>query len=118
MHQIIQQLNDLGCDTKSAINRLLGSEATYLTFLEKYKKTFHVAELGELLNQKQYQDAFDCVHNIKGAAGNLGLTPLYNASSTLTEKLRANDYTDLESIYQQLSDAYRDFLAAVEQPES
>lgn len=114
MNQIIQQLNDFGCDTAGAINRLLNNEETYLTFLEKYKGTFHIDELGEYLKQQKYQDAFDCVHNIKGAAGNLGLTPLYAISSTMTEKLRAKDYTDLNTTYQQLSEAYQTFLSIVE----
>lgn len=113
MNQIIQQLNDFGCDTKSAINRLLNNEETYLTFLGKYKGTFHVDELGEYLGNKQYQEAFDCVHNIKGASGNLGLTPLYSAASALTEKLRANDYTGIDEIYEQLSAAYQTFLFIV-----
>ncbi len=113
MNQVIQKLNDFGCDTAGAINRLLNNEETYLAFLEKYKNTFHIDELGEYLKQQEYQDAFDCVHNIKGAAGNLGLTPLYDTASTLTEKLRAKDYTGLDSIYQQLSDAYQTFLSIV-----
>ncbi len=113
MNPLIQKLNDFGCDTAGAINRLLDSEETYLTFLEKYKGTFHVNELGELLQQKKYQEAFDCVHNIKGAAGNLGITPLYSAASDLTEKLRANDYADLDSIYAKLKTAYQDFLFIV-----
>lgn len=114
MNQILEKLNDFGCDTKGAINRLLNNEETYLVFLNKYKGTFHVDELGEYLKEEKYQEAFDCVHNIKGATGNLGLTPLYSAASNLTEKLRAKDYAGLDSIYNELAEAYKTFLSIVE----
>lgn len=44
---------------------------------------------------QDYVSAFDYAHSLKGVAGNLGLTPLYNIISQIVEPLRNRDYSDL-----------------------
>ena len=43
------------------------------------------------LEKQDYQEAFLHIHNLKGIALNLSLTPLFRASDTLCEALRHGD---------------------------
>ena len=44
--------------------------------------------------KKNYKEAFEAAHSLKGVLGNLSLTPLYDKVCKMTELLRAEEKTD------------------------
>ena len=49
------------------------------------------SQLQSTLEEKNVEEAFRAAHTLKGVAQNLGFTPLYEATATLTEVLRAGN---------------------------
>lgn len=91
-----QELEKNGADVKGSIDRFLGQEEIYDKFL---KKTISSPEFGKLttcLEQEDYKEAFRCAHSIKGVAGNLGLVPVEDAASVITELLRNKEDSEVD----------------------
>ena len=94
---IIEKLNNYGCNTKEGLERCLNKEDFYLKLLKMSVSENKVYELKDAINAKDYDKAFGISHTLKGVFANLAITPLYNLFYTLTEDLRAKkdiDYTN------------------------
>lgn len=86
--KLIKALEDWNCDTKSALDRMLGDEDFYASLLMEYKDSFDFNRLREASAQGRCQEAFEVAHALKGVLGNLGLTPLYTMVCEVVEMLR------------------------------
>jgi HPt (histidine-containing phosphotransfer) domain-containing protein len=97
MSELIIALDAIGVDTKSALARMLNKEEMYKKFLTKFKADQSLDKLKEIVGENgEYSDEnraeiFNLTHTIKGVAGNLGLTGIYEASGDLCEMTRADD---------------------------
>lgn len=99
MTNLLKELEIYGADIKGIMERFIGDEELYCTCFNTFLNDLSFQGIGESLNAKNYEQAFEYAHALKGVSGNLGLTPLYNNVSELVEKLRAKDYTNLEPYY-------------------
>ena len=70
----------------------------------------HVKMLGA---KKDYETAFRAMHTLKGVAVNLGFTALYNVSSALTEKLRSQEYDNLDGLITDVKKQYDIVIEAI-----
>lgn len=53
------------------------------------------------------------MHTLKGVAVNLGFTALYNVSSALTEKLRSQEYDNLDGLIADVKKQYDIVIEAI-----
>ncbi|MDD3218956.1 MAG: Hpt domain-containing protein [Lachnospiraceae bacterium] len=113
MSEVVNKLETWGCDIKAAMERFLDDEELYEECLQTFKEDPGFAELGKLLETKDYKQAFDCVHTLKGVSANLGINPLWNALSDMTEELRADKYDKLDDLYTVIQDCYSKFCEIV-----
>ena len=104
MSELTERLRTAGADMDGAMNRLMNDEALYATCFNYFMEDPSFAALGEALRTKDYTAAFEASHALKGVAGNLGLTQLYQLSSQLVEPLRHGqpENTDLAGLYEAL----------------
>ena len=63
--------------------------------------------------KKDYETAFRAMHTLKGVAVNLGFTALYNVSSALTEKLRSQEYDNLDGLIADVKKQYDIVIEAI-----
>lgn len=102
MDNLINELRAYGADTEGAMKRFMDDtelyETCYLSFVND--KNFEL--LGQALAEKNYCKAFDATHTLKGVAGNLGLTPLFNSICEIVEPLRVKDYNNLTEKYEKI----------------
>lgn len=63
-------------------------------------------ETKRALEAKDWDGMLQAAHTLKGVAGNLGLDPIYCASSNIVEALRAQDVDAAKEIYRELGAAY------------
>ena len=95
----IEELRSAGADVETGLSRCLGKEDLYIKLIgmglgdAKFKELEAVLEAGDL------SKAFEICHALKGVIGNLALTPLYEALSDMTEKLRAREEADYQTMY-------------------
>jgi HPt (histidine-containing phosphotransfer) domain-containing protein len=97
MSELIIALNEIGVDTKSALARMLNKEEMYKKFLTKFKADPSIEKLKEIVDSDAHftsdnrEAVFNLTHTIKGVAGNLGLTDIYESSGELCEMTRSDD---------------------------
>ncbi len=98
----IEGLKNLGVNTDEGLERCMGMEDFYIEMVELGINDERFDNLGPLLNDKNYDEAFENVHALKGVIGNLSLTPLYKTIEEITEHLRAKEDVDYTSLYDKL----------------
>lgn len=89
---------EIGGNYEEVLSRLCKKERI-AKYLHKFGASDESSNLDQMLNDKNYEEAFRCVHSIKGMSLNLGLVGLQKISSDLCEELRngapVNDVTDM-----------------------
>lgn len=115
-----KQLEENGADVDTTLKRFMGNEKIYLKFLMKFldDKNYEAIENG--LDQSNYEAAFAGAHSLKGVAGNLGLNPVYEAASEMSELLRnaQNCGVDTEKLQEakaKLKESYFCFRKIIEE---
>ena len=83
-----------GADTKAGLNRCMNNEGFYLRLVNMELNDENVTRLTQAVAAGDARAAFEAAHALKGAAGNLALTPIYEPVSRLTELLRNADTVD------------------------
>ena len=96
------ELISMGIDLDGALQRFLGKKAIFEKMLKKLPKAVADCPVEEYFEKKDYQTAFANAHTLKGLAGNLSVTPMFDAYSDICDKLRHEDnegaYTALKNV--------------------
>ena len=98
---MLEKLRRCGIDVENTLNRFMQREDLYVRFLNKFKQDQNFAGLKESIENEDYEEAFKFAHTLKGVAGNLGLTPLYEEVAVLVEELRKSNHILVNAIYKE-----------------
>jgi HPt (histidine-containing phosphotransfer) domain-containing protein len=109
----LEKLGAWGADIPGTMQRLLNDKELYDNCLQMFVDDENFAALGKSVAAKDYAKPFNEVHTLKGVAGNLGLVPLFDVLSTMTEALRAKDYSKVDEQYADVMKKYDEFKAIV-----
>jgi len=99
---LLESLKNWGADVSGALERFSGDETLYLECLSLFVADDHFSALAKSLATKNYNEAFEHIHSIKGVAGNMGLNPMYKAACELGAALSHEEYNNLAVIHQNL----------------
>jgi len=92
-----------GADYETTMERFMGNEEMYRGFLDMMFKDESFHRLGDALDCGDLTAAFEAAHTFKGVAGNMGLTPLYDAVCVIVEPLRAGEQRgDYAALYEMI----------------
>ena len=108
----IEELKALGADVETGLSRCVGNEALYLKLVGMGLGDTKFEELESAVKAGNLDKAFELCHSLKGVIGNLALTPLYEALSDLTEKLRAREEADYQAMYSNIIEIRSKFWKA------
>lgn len=102
MSELIERLRREGADIAGAMSRMVDDEELYATCFAYFIDDPSFDALRQALEEKDYTAAFDAAHTLKGVAGNLGLTRMYELAGGLVEPLRHGQPgdADLVGMYQ------------------
>lgn len=95
----IEELRSAGADVETGLARCLGKEDLYIKLIGMGLGDAKFEELGVAVNAGDLDKAFELCHALKGVIGNLAITPLYEALSEMTEKLRSREEADYQFLY-------------------
>lgn len=99
---MLNNLKYWGCEVDEALERFVNDESLYIMCMNLFIEDAFFEILGDALKSQDYDAAREATHTLKGIAGNVSVGPLFVAISMLTDKLRANDYSDLDADYSQI----------------
>lgn len=88
-----------GGDYPTTMARFMGKEDLYMKIFGMFFKDDNLKQLGASIQEGDLETAFVAAHTLKGVAGNLGLTPFYEAVCRMVEPVRKreerDDYLDM-----------------------
>lgn len=84
-----------GFDVEGALARVAGNKNLYRKLLGMFAQNYKSAgeDLDRLVSGGSMEEARALAHTIKGVAGNIGATDLFEAAKVLNETLVTGDYT-------------------------
>ncbi len=85
---LFQELNGLGVKTDEGLRRLGGSSSLYERMLVKLKDMMKNSPVRMDFDCNDYADIIEAAHAIKGASGNLAVTPVYEYYTEIVKLLR------------------------------
>lgn len=86
----------------------LKTDERIVKFLELFLSDTTYEKLSEAVNDKNDQEIFKCVHDLKGMALNLGLTALQKAAQNLCDAVRYGEPSvDIDPLYQEVTKEYQ-----------
>ena len=107
-------LDDLiayGANVDEGLERCMGNEGFYLRLVETVKADPSFEALHTALADGNLDDAFAAAHSLKGALGNLSLTPLCEPILEITELLRNRTETDYSDLLAKIDAEYEKLCA-------
>ena len=99
-------LKAYGGNVEEGLSRCMNDEAFYLRMVQMMLSDHSMDKLEAAIHEGNLDAAFEAAHALKGVAGNLSLTPLYEADLELTECLRARKDMDYEPLLSKVKAAY------------
>ncbi len=94
--QFEKELKENGAGVDLAVKRFMGKKELYKKFLLKFLADHSYEAIAEHVGGENYEEAFNSAHTLKGVAGNLGLDPIYEKASEITELLRGKQPEEVE----------------------
>lgn len=85
---MFDELKQLGVDTEDGIFRFMNNEALYKQMLIAFVKMVRDAQVTAEFDDDTCDKEIEKIHALKGAAGNLSISPLYNAYTEIVRLLR------------------------------
>ncbi|MGD1816619.1 MAG: Hpt domain-containing protein [Pleomorphochaeta sp.] len=110
MEEKLNKLKNWGCDINGALDRFLNDKDLYFECLLMFVDDENFSELKNHINDEDQKIPFTYVHTLKGVAGNLGITPLFESLSELCEVLRSSNYNSNSGLYERTIVDYNIFL--------
>ena len=97
--QLFSDLQELGVNMEEIMDRFMEDKELYVNCLDRFMEEKTFEDLNENLKGKDFENAFNCAHSLKGVSANLGLHQLYEAVCNLVEPLRAKQHEGLDGLY-------------------
>ena len=105
----VAELKALGADTEDGVKRCAGNEAFYLKLVPKALEEGKYTELANQIGEKNFEDAFETAHALKGVLANLSITPLYEVICEITELLRNRQDVDYSAVLEKMKAVRKGF---------
>lgn len=86
---LLEELKSLGVDVDGGINRLNGNQSLYERMMYKFVDMMKKSVVPPDFDENDYAEVIEVAHAVKGAAGNLSITPVYEAYGKVVDLLRA-----------------------------
>lgn len=100
-------LEGAGYDVDGALARFVNNADLFMMFLKKIPGDEHFAPIKAQIESGDYAEAHKNAHAIKGVVGNLGMTPVFDASAILCTLLKAGDNADeIKAKYEIFAEEY------------
>lgn len=110
---LFEELRALGVDIDDGLKRLNGNEKLYTRLLGTFIKTFDAGVVKPDFDANNCNEAIEKAHAIKGTAGNLSLTPIYESYSEILALLRTGKPEDAREILKKIEPVQEEIIACI-----
>ncbi len=99
---LLDELKDLGVNVEEGLSRLGGNAAFYEKMLGSFIKMMNKYSFDVDFDCEDYGEIIEKAHAIKGASGNLSITPIYKAYGEATDLLRGEKPLEAKAVLQEV----------------
>ena len=107
-------LERYGIDYAEAMERFGGNESLFVRLASKYTNDPHFDSLETAMATGDAAAAEREAHSLKGVAGNLSFTRLYDLAARITDAVRADDLESARSLMPELRESHDAVVKALE----
>ena len=93
--EFFAQLDKMGVNTKQALDRFMGNEGLFLSFVGQLPEKLN---LDRLLEEEDEEGFYMDVHNLKGLAGNLSIEPIYDCAQAVLVEFRSSQFRNKKKL--------------------
>lgn len=111
---LFDELRTLGVDIDDGMKRLMGNEGLYKRMLGLFVKTLRNQYLPADFDASDCTEAIEKAHSIKGTAGNLSITPLYEGYNEILTLLRTGKPEEARVILEKIIPVQNEIIACIE----
>ncbi|MCR5302324.1 MAG: Hpt domain-containing protein [Lachnospiraceae bacterium] len=112
----MEKLKMYGANTDEGLARCVNNEALYLKLVGLVPNDENFGKLKEAAHAGDTDKVFEAAHAIKGALGNLSITPLYDKISDITEAARSKASANYKEMVDELMEMLDEFRQLTEEP--
>ena len=111
---LFDELKALGVDIDGGLKRLNGNETLYKRLLGSFLKTIKAHAVSADFDASDCTEAIEKTHAIKGTAGNLSITPIYEAYTEIVNLLRAGQPEEARAILAKVLPVQEEIVSCIE----
>lgn len=111
---LMEELSSLGVDTEDAVARLMGNSGLYERMLKKFPQAVKDSPVLEYAQSEDYETAASNAHAIKGVAGNLSLTPLYEKYTRIVDLYRESNFSKANALLTEALELQKKIVDVIE----
>ena len=100
----------INVNPEDVLHRFANNEAMLAKFLKKFLDDKTYQDLTLAVEEKDWETTFRAAHTLKGLAGNFGFSQLFELSSAVVERYRAQDYDAIPEWFSKLQVCYLDIV--------
>lgn len=98
---LFDELKDLGVNVDEGMERLMGNASIYEKMLGKFVKMIKDSSISmEDFGCTDCTEIIEKAHAIKGASGNLSVTPIYESYTEVVNLLRSNEPEQAKQVFE------------------
>lgn len=111
---LLDELRGLGVDIDGGLKRVMGNEKLYRRLLGSFVKMAKSNEVQPDFDAADCTEIIEKTHAVKGTAGNLSITPLYEAYSEILNLLRSGKPEEARVELQKILPVQKEILDCIE----
>lgn len=111
---LLDELRELGVSVDEGVKRLGGNTAIYKKMLGTFTKMMKNYSVEPDFDGENYEDIIEKAHAIKGASGNLSVTPVYEAYSEIVDLLRRGQPEEAREILVRILPVQEKIISAID----
>ncbi len=98
MGDLAENLSSYGIDYLDGLDRVDGEADFYKRLAAKFLDNTQFDAFLLAMQDKDYDEAFNAIHALKGVSGNLSFNVLFHSSADVCDALRQKDYQAAEKL--------------------
>ncbi len=111
---LMDELKSLGMNPDEGVQRMGGNSPLYAKMLVRLKDMIKDSPVGMDFDCNDYEDIIEAAHAIKGAAGNLSVTPLYEFYTEFVNLLRGHQPEQAKELLEKALPIQNAFIDCIE----
>lgn len=111
---LFDELKELGVDVDGGLKRINGNEKLYTRLLGTFVKTIKGQAVQADFDLSELDGVKEKAHAIKGTAGNMSITPVYDAYTEIMNLLRADQIDEAREQIRKILPVQEAIAACVE----